>query len=66
MEIDRAVAGFLWVQVDFPELAQRVGLDEMALVVHVEPMIDGMALQLCDESGHIDDCHASRHYREER
>lgn len=65
MEIDRAVAGFFWVQIDFPQLAQRIGLDEMTLVVHVETVVDSMALQFCHESGHIDDCHDSRHYREE-
>ena len=66
VEVDRAIAGFLGMQVDFPELPQRVGLDEMALVVHVEPMVDGMALQLGDESGNIDDGHGCRHYREWR
>jgi hypothetical protein len=38
----------------------------MALVVYVESMVDSVALQLGDESGHIDDCHDTRHYREER
>ena len=66
MEIERTPAALLGMQVDLPQLAQRIRLDEMALVVHMEPVIHGMALQLCDESGHIDDCHASRHYREER
>ncbi len=66
MKIDRAVTGLFGVQIDFPQLAQRVGLDEMSFVMHMKSMVDGVALQLSDESGNIDDCHDSRHYREER
>ena len=66
VEVDRAVAGLLGMQVDLPQLAQRVGLDEMALVVDVEAVVDGVALQLGDESGDIDDGHDCRHYRERR
>jgi hypothetical protein len=54
------------VQVDLPQLAQRVRLDEVPLVVHMETVVDGVVLQLGDETGDIDDCHASRHYRERR
>ncbi len=55
------------MEVDLPGLAQRVGLDEVALVVHVEPVVDGVILQVGDEAGHVDDGHehkpaTSRHY----
>ena len=49
----------LGVEVDLPGLAQGVGLDEVALVVHVEPVRDGVLLLLGDEAGDIDDGHSS-------
>ena len=52
------------MQVDLPQLPQGVRLDEVTFVVHMEAVVDGMALQLGDESGDIDDCHGRRHYRE--
>jgi hypothetical protein len=64
VQVDRAVARLLGVQIDFPQLAKRVRLDEMALVVDMESMVHGVALELCDESSDIDDCHGRRHYRE--
>ena len=57
MEVDRSVAGLFGVQIDFPQLTERVGLDEMPLVVHVESVIDRVALHVGDESGDIDDGH---------
>ena len=36
VEVDRALAPLFGVQVDLPRLAQRVALDEVPLVVHVE------------------------------
>ena len=43
VQVDRAAARLLGVQVDLPELTQRVGLDEVALVVDVEAVVDGVA-----------------------
>ena len=60
MQIERAAAGLLGMQVDLPRLAQRVGLDEVALVVHVEPVIDGVVLEVGDEAGDIDDGHVDK------
>ena len=54
------------MEVDLPQLPKRVRLDEVTLVVHMETVIDRVVLQLGDETGDIDDCHASRHYRERR
>ena len=45
VQVDRAAARLLRVQVDLPQLAQRVGLDEVPLVVDVEAVIDRLALQ---------------------
>ena len=59
VEVDRAVAALLGMQVDLPVLAQRVALDEVALVVHVEAVLDRVVLQIGDESGEVDDRHAA-------
>ncbi len=42
------------MDVDLPGLSQRVGLDEVALVVDVEPMFDGVLFQIGDETGDVD------------
>lgn len=51
------------MEVDLPQLAQRVRLDEMSLVVHVESVVHGVALEVGDEPGDINDCHVWGHYR---
>ena len=70
MEIDRTAARLLGVQVDLPELPQRVGLDEVPLVVNMESVIDRLRLDVGDEAGDVNDGHdgpfrerTSRHYR---
>jgi hypothetical protein len=45
------------VQVDLPQLAQRVGLDEVAFVMDVEAVVDRLTLQVRHESCYVDDCH---------
>ena len=57
MQVERAAARLLGVQVDLPGLAQRVGLDEVALVVHVEAVVDGVVLEVGDEPGDVDGGH---------
>ena len=57
MEVDWAGAGLFRVQVNFPELTQRVGLDEMSFVVHMESAVDGLTLYIGDEPGNVDHCH---------
>ena len=59
VEVDRTVTSFFGVQVHFPHLPQGVGLHEMTLVVDVEPVIHGMALQVGHESSHIDERHGT-------
>jgi hypothetical protein len=49
VQVDRPAAPLLGVEVDLPVLAQRVRLEEVALVVDVEAMPDGMVLQI----GHV-------------
>lgn len=55
VQVERAVARLLGVQLDLPRLAQRVCLDEMALFVDVEPVVDGVILEIGDEPGNVDD-----------
>ena len=57
VKIDGAAAALLGVEIDLPDLAKRVGLDEVALVVDVEPVIDRVVLEIGDVSGHVDGCH---------
>ena len=45
VQVDRATAAVLGVQVDLPRLAQRVGLDEVALVVDVETVVTAWSLR---------------------
>ncbi len=63
MEVDRAFASAFRVKIDFPELSERVGLDEVPLVVHVEAMVDRLTLHVGDETRYVDDCHRCGHYR---
>jgi myo-inositol-1(or 4)-monophosphatase len=63
VEIERTVATVFRMQVDLPRLTERVGLDEMALVVDVEGVVDGMLLELGYIAGDIDRCHRRRGYR---
>ena len=57
VEVDRAFAPLLGMEVDLPRLAQRIALDEVALVVHVEAVLDRVILQVGDEAGDVEDCH---------
>ena len=57
MQVDRPTAALLRVEVDLPHLTQRVRLDEVALVMHMEPMVHRVILQLGHVAGHVDHCH---------
>lgn len=60
VQIERPTARVLGVQVDLPRLAHRVGLDEVAFVVHMERVIDGVVLEVGHEAGNIDDGHGQQ------
>ena len=57
MEVQRPTAALFWVKVDLPHLSQRVGLDEVPLVMDVEPVVDGVILELGYVPGDVDGCH---------
>ena len=60
MEVERATAGLLRVEIDLPRLPERVGLDEVPFVVHVEPVVDGVVLQVGDEPSDVDGGHLAQ------
>ena len=57
MQVERTAAGIFGVQIDFECLTHRVGLDEVAFVVEVEPVLGCMFLQVGHEPGEVDCCH---------
>ena len=57
VEIEWTIARPVGVQVDFPRLAVRVGLDEVAFVVNMEPVLGDVVLEIGDEPLEIDDGH---------
>ena len=57
VQVNGATTSLLGVQVHLPQLAQRVRLHKVALVVHVKTMVDRVALQVGHETGNIDDGH---------
>lgn len=59
VKIDGAVTGLFGMEIDFPHLAQRIRLDEMAFVVDVETVVHGMTLEMGHETGHIDERHGT-------
>ena len=60
VQVEGAAARLLGVEVDLPRLPQRVRLDEVALVVHVEAVVDGVVLQVGDEPGDVDGGHCAQ------
>ena len=57
MEVEWTIARLIGVQIDFPRLAVRVGLDEVAFVVNMEPVLGDVVLEIGDEPLEIDDGH---------
>ncbi len=64
VQVEGTAAGVFGVEVHLPGLAQRVGLDEVALVVDVKAVIDGMILEIGDEAGDVDDRHMDSRARQ--
>ena len=57
VEVERAAAAVLGVELHLPHLTEGVRLDEVPLVVHVESVVDRMVLEIGHVPGHVDDCH---------
>ena len=57
VQVDGTLAALLGVDVDLPGLAQRIALDEVPLVVHVEAVLDRVVLEVGDEARHVDHRH---------
>jgi hypothetical protein len=58
MKVDGAVASLFWMQVNFPQLAKGIGLNEVSFIVNMESMVHRMALEVCNEPGYINHGHA--------
>ena len=58
MEVKRAAAPLLRVQVDLPCLAERVRLDEVPFIMDVKSMINGVVLQVCHVPRDVDYGHS--------
>jgi myo-inositol-1(or 4)-monophosphatase len=54
------------MQVHFPRLAQRIGLDEMSLIVDVESMSHRMVLKVCYETSNVNGGHYLQDSRRSR
>ena len=54
VEIERTATTRLGMEIHLPRLAQRVGLDDVPLVVDMETVFGGMLLEVGDESSDVD------------
>ena len=57
VQVERAATGIFGMQLHLPYLAEGVGLDEVPLVVNMEPMVDGVIFEVGHVPGYVDDCH---------
>ena len=57
VEIERPTTSLFWMRIDFPRLVEGVRLDEVALVMDVKAVLDGVILQIGHESVDVDCCH---------
>jgi hypothetical protein len=58
VQVEGAAAPLLGMQVHLPDLPQRIRLDEVPLVVHVESVVDGMILQVGDVTRDVNGSHS--------
>jgi hypothetical protein len=58
VKVDRTPAALFGVQIDLPDLPERIGLDEVPLVVDMEAVIDRVVLQVGDVASNVDSCHS--------
>ena len=57
VQVQRPATALFGVEVDLPDLPERVRLDEMALVVDVEAVVHGVVLEIGHVAGDVDGCH---------
>jgi myo-inositol-1(or 4)-monophosphatase len=57
VEVEGTATAVLGMELHLPHLAEGVGLDEMAFIVDVKTVVNGVILEIGHVSGHIDDCH---------
>jgi myo-inositol-1(or 4)-monophosphatase len=59
MEIERTTTTFFGVEINFPDLAKRIRLDEVALVMDVEPVVNRVILEVRHVPGNVDSRHGA-------
>jgi hypothetical protein len=57
VQVDGSAATLFGVQVDLPDLTERVRLDEVALVVHVKAVVNRVILQIGHVASNVNGCH---------
>ena len=57
VEIEWAAAAVFGVKIDLPDLAKRIGLNEVPLIMHMEAVVHRVVLELGDIAGDVDGCH---------
>ena len=50
MQVDGPTATVFGVKINFPRLTQRIGLDEVTLVVHVKPVSHRVIFEVSNET----------------
>jgi hypothetical protein len=60
MEVERSAATLFGMEVHLPDLSERVGLDEVSLVVDVESVVDRVVLEVGHVAGNVNSRHIGR------
>jgi hypothetical protein len=57
MKVKRASTSIFWVEINLVGLSKRIGLDEVPLVVHMEPVVRGVLFEIGNISSDINGGH---------
>lgn len=57
MQIKWTATGIFRMEVDFPCLTHRIGLNEVSFVMHMKGMVDGVVFEIGNKPGYVDDRH---------
>ena len=57
VKVKRTPASIFWMEINFIGLTKRVGLNEVPLIMHVEPMIGGVLFEIGNVSSDVNGGH---------
>jgi hypothetical protein len=57
MQVEWASASIIWVEIDFVGLTEGVGLHEVSLVMHVEPVVGRVLFEIGNVSSDVNGGH---------